>query len=72
MAGNEQRQAAVAPSDKELVLSSLERDQLAGSKKQHIPRRSLTPGETFVLWFLRVYLLFMVSVVVYQVLRGAR
>jgi hypothetical protein len=57
-------------SDEDLVLSTLEPDQLAESKKQRIPRRSLRRGELLVLWFLRVYLLFMVAVVVYQAWTG--
>ena len=58
------------PSDEELVLSSLEPDQLAEAKKQRIPRRSLRKSELLVLWFLRVYLLFMIVVVVYQAWSG--
>jgi len=57
-------------SDEDLVLSTLEPDQLAEAKKQRIPRRSLRRGELLVLWFLRVYLLFMVAVVVYQAWTG--
>jgi hypothetical protein len=62
----------ITPSDQELVLSSLERDQLAGLKKHLIPRRHLKGPEKLVLWSLRIYLLFMVAVVVYQVWIGAR
>ncbi len=58
------------PSDEELVLSALEPDQLAEAKKQRIPRRSLRKSELLVLWFLRVYLLFMIVVVVYQAWSG--
>lgn len=56
--------------DEELVLASLEPDQLAEAKKQRIPRRRLRPGEAVLFWFLRVYLLFMLAVVVYQVWTG--
>jgi hypothetical protein len=60
----------LSSSDEELVLSSLEPDQLAEAKKQRIPRRSLRKSELLVLWFLRVYLLFMIVVVVYQAWSG--
>jgi hypothetical protein len=55
-----------------LVLSALERDQLTGGKKQRLPRRHLKGFEVIVLWSLRVYLLFMMAVVVYQIWSGAR
>jgi hypothetical protein len=58
--------------DRNLVLSSLEHDQLARAKKHHIPRRILKGPELAVLWGLRIYLLFMMAVVVYQVLTVAR
>jgi hypothetical protein len=54
-----------------LVLSSLEHDQLVRAKKHHIPRRILKGPELAVLWALRVYLLFMMAVVVYQVCTAA-
>jgi hypothetical protein len=59
--------ASITTSDEQLVLSSLERDQLAGLKKQEIPRRRLTGPQKVVIWSLRIYLLFMMAVVVYQV-----
>ena len=59
-------------SDQELVLSSLEPEQLAGLKKQAIPRRHLRGREKFVMWSLRIYLLFMIVVVLYQVWTSAR
>lgn len=59
-------------SDQELVLSSLELDQLAARKKQPIPRRHLRGFEKFALWSLRIYVLFMIVVVLYQVFSGAR
>lgn len=62
---------SLTASDEELVLSALEPDQLAEAKKQRVPRRSLRKGELLVLWFLRVYLLFMIVVVVYQAWTGA-
>jgi hypothetical protein len=56
--------------DQELVLSSLEPDQLAALKKKPIPRRHLRGFEKLLLWSLRIYVLFMVVVVIYQVLSG--
>lgn len=58
--------------ERSLVLSSLERDQLVEAKKQPIPRRDLKNLELATLWALRIYLLFMVAVVAYQVWTGAR
>jgi hypothetical protein len=52
-------------------VSSLERDQLTEVKKQHFPRRKLKGSELVVLWSLRIYLLFMVAVVLYEVCTGA-
>jgi hypothetical protein len=60
------------PSDQNWVLSSLEPDQLANAKKHPIPRRHLKGSELLVLWSLRIYLLFMVAVVAYQVWIAAR
>jgi len=58
--------------DQDLVLSSLEHDQLVRAKKHFIPRRILKGPELVVLWGLRIYLLFMMAVVVYQVWTAAR
>ena len=58
--------------DQDLVLSSLEHDQLVGAKKHFIPRRILKGPELVVLWGLRIYLLFMMVVVAYQVWTAAR
>ena len=59
-------------SDQELVLSSLEPEQLAGLKKRLIPRRKLVGLGKLVVWSLRIYLLFMMVVVIYQVWISAR
>jgi hypothetical protein len=61
-----------ASSDQELVLSSLELEQLAAVKKRPIPRRRLRGFEKLFLWSLRIYVLLMGAVVIYQVLAGAR
>ena len=58
-------------SDQSWVLSSLEHDQLVRAKKHLIPRRHLKGPELIVLWALRIYLLFMMAVVVYQVWTAA-
>jgi hypothetical protein len=57
-------------SEMDLVLSTLEPDQLAEAKKQRVPRRRLRGPELLILWFLRIYLLFMIAVVVYQAWTG--
>ena len=58
---------SISSLDQALVLSSLEHDQLAKAKKHAIPRRHLKGGEVLLLWALRLYLLFMMAVVGYQV-----
>jgi hypothetical protein len=55
------------------VMTSLEPDQIVSSKeKHHCPRRRLTHVETGVFWALRLYLVFMVGVVVYQIWTSVR
>ena len=71
MAKREEEHHLVDRLEQDLVLSVLEPDQLAEAKKQHVPRRRLKSGEIFVLWGLRIYVLFMVAVVVYQAWTGA-
>ncbi|MGB2603234.1 MAG: hypothetical protein WBC78_06540 [Candidatus Sulfotelmatobacter sp.] len=61
----------VSTADQTLALSSLEHDQLANAKKHPIPRRHLKGPELLVLWSLRIYLLFMITVVAYQVWTAA-
>jgi hypothetical protein len=63
---------SITSSDQQLVLSSLEPEQLARLKKHVIPRRHLKGPEKFVMWSLRIYLLFMMVVVVYQVWTSLR
>jgi len=67
MVKKEQAAGLISSSDQSLVLSSLEHDQLARAKKHFIPRRHLKGPELVVLWSLRIYLLFMMAVVGYQV-----
>jgi hypothetical protein len=64
-------QASANLSEQELVLATLEPDQLAEAKKQRVPRRHLKGRELLVLWFLRIYLLFMIVVVIYQAWTGS-
>jgi hypothetical protein len=67
MPSKDKGHSSVTSADQELVLSSLEPEQLAGLKKHLIPRRHLRGLEKFVVWSLRIYLLFMMVVVIYQV-----
>ena len=65
-------EAHPAPSDQTWVLSSLEPEQLVKAKKHPIPRRHLKGPELLILWALRLYLIFMMTVVAYQVWIAAR
>ena len=71
MATNTQINGSPVSPDQKLVLSTLELDQLAARKKAPIPRRQLSGYEKFAIWSLRIYVLFMVAVVAYQLLSGA-
>ncbi|MGA8443419.1 MAG: hypothetical protein WB762_17910 [Candidatus Sulfotelmatobacter sp.] len=62
----------ISAADETLVFASLEHDQLVGAKKHLIPRRHLKGPALVVLWSLRIYLLFMMAVVAYQVWTAAR
>jgi hypothetical protein len=56
------------PDDLTTVITSLEPDQLSAAKAQYqCPRRRLTTMEVVLFWSLRVYLIFMVAVVVFEV-----
>ena len=59
-------------SDQSWILSTLEPDQLVKAKKHPIPRRHLKGPQLVLLWTLRLYLIFMMTVVAYQVWIAAR
>ena len=55
------------------VMTALEPDQIISTKEHHhCPRRRLTRKEMLLFWALRIYLVFMVGVVVYQIWTGVR
>lgn len=53
--------------DSQTMLSALEPDQLVSAKKQPLPRRSLRPWQSFMLWLLRLYLVAVMGILIYQV-----
>ena len=62
----------VSSEDHDLALAVLEHDQLATAKSKRYPRRSIKGVEALVVWSLRIYVLFMLAVVLYQVANSAR
>ncbi|MBV8893663.1 MAG: hypothetical protein JO266_17130 [Acidobacteria bacterium] len=55
------------------VITSLEPDQLSAAKAEHhYPRRRLRRLEIVLFWALRIYLIFMFGVVLYQISKSVR
>jgi hypothetical protein len=67
MTPHEKTVEVISSTDHDMVLASLERGQLAGLKRRPIARRRLTGLARVVVWSLRLYLVFMTVVVLYQV-----
>jgi hypothetical protein len=65
--------AKVSREEMASVITALEPDQIVSTKEHHhCPRRRLTRTEMMLFWGLRIYLVFMVGVVVYQIWTGVR
>jgi hypothetical protein len=65
--------AELSHEDLNSVVTALEPDQIVSAKEHHhCPRRRLTRSEMVLFWALRIYLVFMVGVVVYQIWTGVR
>ncbi|MFY9748002.1 MAG: hypothetical protein WA891_15770 [Acidobacteriaceae bacterium] len=56
----------VSDVDAGFVLSTLEHDQLVAAKREPVPRRRLRGWQLALVWSLRVYLVFMMVVVIWQ------
>jgi len=69
---NDHEKPLHAPLNHTWVLSSLEPDQLVKGHKRPISRRHLKGPELAIIWSLRIYLLFMMFVVLYQIWMAAR
>jgi hypothetical protein len=66
-------EADVSREELTAVMTSLEPDQLISTKEHHhCPRRRLTRTEMLLFCALRIYLVFMVGVVVYQIWTSVR
>ncbi|MGA9042619.1 MAG: hypothetical protein WB421_18955 [Terriglobales bacterium] len=66
-----EQETVFSSADQNLVWSSLEHDQLVRAKKHPIPRRHLKGPQLVLVWALRIYLLFMMAVVIDQVWTAA-
>jgi hypothetical protein len=65
--------AEVSREEMASVITALEPDQIISTKEHHhCPRRQLTRTEMLLFWGLRIYLVFMVGVVAYQIWTGVR
>jgi hypothetical protein len=67
MTKKDQSDPRTVSADSSWILSALEHDQLVKAKKHAIPRRKLTGFSLAIITALRIYLLFMMAVVVYQI-----
>ena len=54
------------------VTAVLEHDQLSQAQKKPVARKKLNATQLATFWLLRVYLLFMIAVVLYQVWLSVR
>ncbi len=71
--GADDETVATSPEDLTSVITALEPDQIISTKEHHhCPQRQLTRTEMVLFWGLRIYLVFMVGVVVYQIWTGVR
>ncbi|HEX8814256.1 MAG TPA: hypothetical protein VF753_02035 [Terriglobales bacterium] len=63
----EKTQPRPASHDQTWILSALEHDQLVKAKKHQIPRRKLNGFSLAVITALRIYVLLMMAVIIYQI-----
>ena len=72
MPSKDKGHSSITSSDQELVLSSLEPRTTRRAEKAPDSQAHLRGLEKFVIWSLRIYLLFMMVVVIYQVWASLR